>query len=398
MSRKTSIPKQPIFKDRGIQTYRSCDDGFADSMRKTTFKQADDETLVRESEFAKPYDPEYEDYSAMEYEAPYYPPFGFDFPDMGDLPEFYDPWHIIFHCTVDPCYCEGQTQRFFAQCTQEIVDAKISPAHAGLSATYSNNSILIKAEDNAKGIAELDITMRARTPKGGGLWQRRYRIVYGHHSGIFVGRCIESSVYSCCDVSSPVAWDDANSDDTVAQSSTAAIAITGSGSPFTWSVSGTGYTLDYAETDGLENTLNASAGACGTANITVVDCDGNSVIGYVTCTTGVWKKSFSMNSPVPGAWAGVCNATCGVGAYCGQGGIAGIHYLTLKHRAYRDTIGICCLSDGADFAAIGYTFGDGYQANHYQMICEDSSSFDGVYFGCTKIVGGDPRGEIWECA
>ena len=50
---------------------------------------------------------------------------------------------------------------------------------------------------------------------------------------------------------------------------------------FTWVISGTGWTLDYASTAAGANILRAGAGACGLAKITCTDACGNIVVDYV---------------------------------------------------------------------------------------------------------------------
>ena len=102
-----------------------------------------------------------------------------------------------------------------------------------------------------------------------------------------------------CD-DSEIAWDDPTSADTIVRNGSATVAITdsvGKGGPYSWSVSGTGFSLANATTEGLANTLYAGGTACGTATITVTGCNGKVVTGYVRCTTGVWVTVASCNSP-----------------------------------------------------------------------------------------------------
>lgn len=120
--------------------------------------------------------------------------------------------------------------------------------------------------------------------------------------------CIETEV-DCCDETTPVAWDDAGSDDTIAQSATAALAVTGSGGPFTWSVAETGFSIERSITAGLTNTLIADAAACGLATITVTDCDGNADVGYVRCTEGTWALQGTC-CPCCGACQGMAGDDC----------------------------------------------------------------------------------------
>jgi hypothetical protein len=328
MSKKTNIEKKPIIKDFGIQPYRKCDKDYPEVIRTPTFKAANDATVVRESEFAKPYD-ESEDYSGMEYGAPNWPGFnypGMDYPDMGlpvpDFPNMYDPWKMYFRCSVDPCWCEGETKTFAANCTYEIVDAKFIPSESDLSVTFTKNTISITA---LNGIREgesgnLTITMLARVPKGGTLWQGKYDPVYGRHGGISVSECGD---LECCD-DSAMAWDDAGSGDTIVREGTCNLAITDNGTagaPYDWSVTGTGYWFDQAysitslQTSAKQVTLYADNTACGAASIIVNGCGANSVSGEVRGTIGQWIRRYCRTGiECPG-----CGWPCAKGSLGGTG-------------------------------------------------------------------------------
>jgi len=291
MSRKTNIPRKIILGDRGIQTYRTCDKGFADSLRLQTFKETNDVIVVRESEYAKPYGEQYEepweDYSAMEYQVPNTPPWGWDYPGM-EGPK--SPWHIVFYCGIGPCWCEDQTLSFDAKCSWEIVNAEFNPPWSNVELTFNKTTVFINAAVGTTGCGTLTITMRAPVPKGGGLWQGKYSYVIGKHRDIQVCMCSPSE----CDVcdNSGVVWDYGSSASQINRSqSDVSVYISdpsGKGGPYTWSVSGTGFTLDNAITEGLVNILNADATACGMAEITVTGCDGSIITGFVWCTTGGW--------------------------------------------------------------------------------------------------------------
>lgn len=66
------------------------------------------------------------------------------------------------------------------------------------------------------------------------------------------------------------------------------IYVTANNTPLSWSVAGTGFSLEHAETDSCGNILHADETACGPATITVTGCDSQETIGYVRCTTGDW--------------------------------------------------------------------------------------------------------------
>lgn len=94
-------------------------------------------------------------------------------------------------------------------------------------------------------------------------------------------------------------WDDSTSADTIAQSSSVSVAVNDGLGPYSWSVSGVGFTLGSTQTGGGQNTLVSDASACGTATITVTDTCGGSTTGYVRCTTGQWVLKDN-TCPIPG--------------------------------------------------------------------------------------------------
>jgi hypothetical protein len=172
--------------------------------------------------------------------------------------------------------------------------------------------------------------------------------------------------------------------------------VTGDGAPFTWQAIGTDVTLDFAETVGLENTLNTGASTCGSISIIVTDCDGNVTTGYVLCTTGVWRQNFITTSPVLPRFYG---PSC-VG-YCGQGGLGGHYYFTLKHRADRGTVNYYCCSNGASWQFL-YYYWDGFPISHVDLLFKGHGAYD--YYGPENLggetvnVSGTPGGESWGCA
>lgn len=103
-----------------------------------------------------------------------------------------------------------------------------------------------------------------------------------------------------CDDDPAMAWDSGTSAETIDRVDSVAVAITGLNTPFTWSVSGTGFSIELEVTGGLINVLHANATACGSAVITVTGCDDREVTGSVRCTTGQWVLK-SSDCQMPGA-------------------------------------------------------------------------------------------------
>lgn len=163
----------------------------------------------------------------------------------------------------------------------QLSDTESGTATICVKATMVGGTALKEAEyaPTPKGwIPTIEYAFENLLPTG------EQRAIISHDCG-----CVDIEV-TCCD-DSEMAWDSGTSAETIAREASATVAITdsgGLGGPYSWSVSGTGFTLDNATTVGLTNTLNADATACGTATITVTGCDGTVVIGYVRCTTGQW--------------------------------------------------------------------------------------------------------------
>jgi hypothetical protein len=88
------------------------------------------------------------------------------------------------------------------------------------------------------------------------------------------------------DVASDLEYDWVNSAQTVMQSSSATVYVTGGAPPYTWDISGTGFSLQHSETTVPSNTVIASSGACGSGVITVEDkCDFQTG-GSIRCSDG----------------------------------------------------------------------------------------------------------------
>jgi len=84
-------------------------------------------------------------------------------------------------------------------------------------------------------------------------------------------RCqTQSGDVDCSD--KPVKWAKGNPEE-IAPGGTKKIAVKCGTSPYTWSVSGAGFSLADSQTAGITNDLIADATACGLATITVTDND-----------------------------------------------------------------------------------------------------------------------------
>lgn len=112
------------------------------------------------------------------------------------------------------------------------------------------------------------------------------KFAIAHHGVMPDGDCFPCIVE--CVKDPAMAWDYETSAETIDREDSVTVAITGLNKPFTWSVSGTGFSLEHETTEGLTNTLYADDTACGSATITVTGCDDTETTGYVRCTIGQW--------------------------------------------------------------------------------------------------------------
>jgi len=109
-------------------------------------------------------------------------------------------------------------------------------------------------------------------------------------------------------------WDPNNPDE-IARNRDAEVKVIGGIPPYTWSISGNGFELSQNQSDNVFNILHADGNACGAAAITVTDCDGVSVMGYVRCTIGRWVLIENISCGT----LDCCGATCHSEFYCIQG-------------------------------------------------------------------------------
>lgn len=65
--------------------------------------------------------------------------------------------------------------------------------------------------------------------------------------------------------------------------------------PFTWEITGAGFTLGTPAATGRENTVKTEEVACGTGIITVTDDNEEEIECKVRCTVGVWRARGSIS-------------------------------------------------------------------------------------------------------
>jgi hypothetical protein len=145
------------------------------------------------SEFEKPYADD--SYGAMQHYRPSWPGISFDVIDFdfpidpyGPIPDDY-----IFFCDIHPCFCPGESKKFEAKCTYEIIGVS-GDVPDGISISYSKTSITITASAEVSDFTNFSINIHMRAPRVGG---EDGEWVYGTHWDILVGECVPDS--TCCD-------------------------------------------------------------------------------------------------------------------------------------------------------------------------------------------------------
>ena len=151
-----------------------------------------------------------------------------------------------------------------------------------------------------------------------------------------------------CAAADPFTFDDASTPDTIAPGGSISIYVAGGCGPYSWSVVGTGYTLDSATTENgtVVNGLNSASGTCGVnygpfATVTVTDNCGDSVDFVIRNTGGHWSAVVVMSARCFGS----CNACTG-GQECGSAPILTDYedefkWVTTGHECSHDSVAWC---------------------------------------------------------
>jgi hypothetical protein len=106
--------------------------------------------------------------------------------------------------------------------------------------------------------------------------------------GNICSQAVELTCGCACPPATAFTFDDASTADTIARNASITIYCLGGCYPYTWSVSGTGFSIP-ASTTASSNTLSADGTACGTATITATDYCGTALTIKIRCTSsGSW--------------------------------------------------------------------------------------------------------------
>jgi hypothetical protein len=146
-----------------------------------------------------------------------------------------------------------------------------------------------------------------------------------------------------CTEENKLEWDysSCDNDNDLDPNSSCSVGVTDGVKPFSWSVSGIDFSLDYSETEIRSNQLNAGSSSCGLAEIKVVDSCGEEIFGYVRAAIGDWNE-IDHNGPdtcqIPGS--------ADSGWHSGLGGSPGRRYADRTVGKYRVDVEIKYHSSG----------------------------------------------------
>ena len=102
--------------------------------------------------------------------------------------------------------------------------------------------------------------------------------------------CYDTRICDC----TAILWDYENSPETIGANSDVFVYVSSTEAtgkrcgPYVWSVAGTGYSLEYSQTDNPVNILHSDGSPGANAAVTVETCDGKSVTGYLRGAGGSW--------------------------------------------------------------------------------------------------------------
>ena len=156
----------------------------------------------------------------------------------------------------------------------------------------------------------------------------------------------ETDISTCCDEGehSELEFDDGLTTDTIVRNTSISIYVSGGCGPYSWVVSGTGFSLEHSTTDDNENSLLADGTACGAAEITCTDLCGHTVTFYIRCTEGSWDKDDA-------GWC--CSVGCSFGlTTCRQ---VSSMTITSENKQYYFSGPFCTYGTSCDPTSLGWT-------------------------------------------
>jgi len=344
------------------------------------------QAFIKQSEFKKPYDNK--GYKQMEDDASYPPgitpgtdrPFNLANPiDLTGT-----PIKVIFNAEVDGFWCNGETIPVVIYGTEAITALWVFTPTTGVSLTNIEgyNTRTVSFDLTTTGIAGIIIieaimvsdeviTTGPTTLDTDGSGH----LIGSSNVSIFEG--------NCCIYVTPPTWYSGNPT-VIAQDSQESVSVTDGQGPFTWAVTGSGYSMTSEETETGVNTLNSTASACGAANITVTDDCGNEVGGVLLGTVGTWRTC-----------GAATNTRANIACNDGQAGQFNGWEYDGDHRC---EVNICCdatgihpFGDAWTYNCNNETYGDGF----IKTIIADNYAHGLNIDDCTEPNRGFRLGRYW---
>jgi len=323
MGRTKVLPNKVKSRDTGIKPFlESAKTAFPNMMRRVTQTARDWVVKEKHSEMIKPYLSD-EPYPMMDdtYPTPFsaeFPPFpGGDWTDINAWGEEQWRFQCIISCrhtTKERDKCSAPIKCSYGAWTFKTDGHVIGWRFFGSDGRNITGALDIVWHPEAGRVGEI-----WATPKAGFLWGdilldsnekiTAYFIDVGNPGGQYYhpilkrwfslkpGRstCDDDTNIKCvvCPVDPPMSFDDDSTSDTIAPGGSITMYVTGGLSTYSWSVSGTGYTLGSSVTTGLSNTLTSASGTCGVnydavASVTVTDTCGTEANFDIRNTGGQW--------------------------------------------------------------------------------------------------------------
>jgi hypothetical protein len=241
---------------------------YGDQMKLVTDKAIYDLTIVKQSEFKKPYAED--DYPTMEYAWPYPPPWPpppYD-PPYPPGPPITPPIIItkVFTCGYDLCYCPGQTKCGSLNCTYPIESVSVTAFDAGDgSITGGGRKFCISATAEASGEINFRVIMVA-TDRGAGNQLIKTKGIYEGN----ISECPEDQCGGCTCGGESIGY--TTQQMSCSGSQTFTVNNAKDGCTYTWSVLSGGGSM---------------SGATYTAPATNANCASNAVIALYCDTTNL---------------------------------------------------------------------------------------------------------------
>ena len=245
------------------------------------------EMVAKESTFEKPYlDEEYRKMH-FDFPVPDWPPFP-DFPPFPDIP---GPTPGLSWCAItcytpldcdEPIWCHPSIW-----CGTDLECNLCSWVVEGATSGYSPHAMSLHWNWG------IDVWIDSELVEAGG--EALISVCMTDPCG---NVCCEDAEVTCkvCPPEVVMSWASA-ADLTIARNTSVEVRVADGLGPYTWSVTGTGFSMLHPTTAGVINEVVADNTACGLATVTVTDYCRDTTVGYLRCTEGQWVEDCESLDP-----------------------------------------------------------------------------------------------------